>query len=148
MHIALVRSPSSSLRADYSVPLRRYFRSPRLLSLGDLIPVVLPSPRYPFVRDFFQDGQGTEEGDQDDDEEDEEDEEQDETGQQENRDCQGGDLVYFKVTRGTAFLVLSTMALISPLPLCFLLSAHAHGVWANFLSATREQQHVILLREP
>jgi len=99
MHIALVRSPSSSLRADYSVPLRRYFRSPRLLSLGDLIPVVLPSPRYPFVRDFFQDGQGTEEGDQDDDEEDEEDEEQDETGQQENRDCQGGDLVYFKVTR-------------------------------------------------
>ncbi|ELR23296.1 Peroxin 6 (Pex6), putative [Acanthamoeba castellanii str. Neff] len=94
VHISLVRSPAASLAADYAGPLRRFFRSPRLLALGDLIPVVLPPPRYPFLTHKGGDANDDEDHDAD---EDDDDEEEDETsGDHDNRE---GGVVYFKVTR-------------------------------------------------
>lgn len=73
--------------------LRRHFQSPRLLSLGDIIPVVLPPPRYPF---WATEGEGDlldDEGDDEDENEDQQDSIIEHKGQ--------GEVVYFKVTRGT-----------------------------------------------
>jgi hypothetical protein len=95
VHISLVRSPAASLAADYAGPLRRFFRSPRLLALGDLIPVVLPPPRYPFLT--HKGGDANDDEDHDAGEDDDDDEEEDETsGDHDNRE---GGVVYFKVTR-------------------------------------------------
>lgn len=94
VHIALVQSPVASLGVDYSLPLRKHFRSPRLLSLGDLIPVVLPSPRYPRF------AYGAEDEHDDDDEIEDEDEDEDET-EDDIHSGREGDVIYFKVTRGT-----------------------------------------------
>ncbi len=96
VHISLVRSPAASLAADYAGPLRRFFRSPRLLALGDLIPVVLPPPRYPFLTHKGGDANGDEDHDADEDDDDDDEEEDETSGDHDNRE---GGVVYFKVTR-------------------------------------------------